>query len=271
MPDTLKPDSSSSPTTLQGSQKQPSQPSASSSSPFVRTHQDWTDDTLDALIVSSDVVGFYVPAYMLQAHSTVFRDIISGGLTEQTRAQSNSSTKHHTLELTDNSFETSTVVAWVLQLMEGTFDTKAFVEDQKAQTSPSLKKVKSFANKWDCRSVLDGLERAIITISCESHTEPFNKLAQFDILTVASDINRPHAGYAVLHHWDVPDSHERREYGPNSKAISKKKPLDLSGLSRYGFSLFSTDYLYALYKSRSQHPKDQKLRADAFLKHLEDP
>ncbi|TYJ51840.1 hypothetical protein B9479_007558 [Cryptococcus floricola] len=272
MPDTLKPDSSSSPTTLQDApQKQPSQPTASSSSPFVKTHQDWTDDTLDALIVSSDGVGFYLPAYMLQTHSTVFRDIISGGLTGQTRAQSNPSTKHHTLELTDKSFETSIVVAWVLQLMEGTFNTKAFVENQKNKTSPSLTRVKSFANKWDCRSVLDGLERAIITISFESHTEPFNKLAQFDILTVASDINRSYAAHAVLHHWDVPDSNEKREYYFYTVVITKTKPFDLDRISRYGFSLFSTGYIYAFYKSLRQHPTDQKLRANAFLKHLEDP
>ncbi|ODN96988.1 hypothetical protein I350_07965 [Cryptococcus amylolentus CBS 6273] len=273
MPDTLKPDSSSSPTTVQDApQTQPSQTTPTSSSPFVKeTHQDWTDDSLDALLASSDGVGFYVPAYMLQAHSTVFRDIISGGVTGQTRAQSDPSTKHRALELTDNTFETSTVVAWVLQLMDGTFDTKAFVEDQKSETRFSLTKVKSFANKWDCRSVLDGLERAIIAISCESHTEPCNKLAQFDILIVAADINRPYAAYAVLLHWDVPDSDEKREYGYSSVIITKKNPFNVDCLSRFGFSLFPTDYLYALHKSRRQYPTDQKLRADAFRKLLEEP
>ncbi|ODO01872.1 hypothetical protein L198_02600 [Cryptococcus wingfieldii CBS 7118] len=261
MPDTLEPDSSSSATTVQDApQKQSSQTTPTSPSPFVKeTHQDWTDDTLDALMVSSNGVGFYLPAYMLQAHSAVFRDIISGGLTGQTRAQSDPSTKHHTLELTDNSFETSSVVAWVLQLMHGTFDTNTFVEDQKAETILSLTKVKSFANKWDCRSVLDGLERAIITISCDSHTEPFNKLAQFDILTVASNINRPYAAYAVLLHWDAPDSDEKREYRYYETTITKKRPFDVTVLTRFGYSLFSIDYIYALHKSFRQHPMDQKL------------
>ncbi|TYJ51838.1 hypothetical protein B9479_007556 [Cryptococcus floricola] len=97
-----------------------------SPSPASKIHEGWKDDSLDALLVSSDGVGFYVPAYQLQAHRQVisihcaaFCDIITGPAKGQSLSGPSSSNSkgasgntHHTLELTDKSFETSRVVAW---------------------------------------------------------------------------------------------------------------------------------------------------------------
>ncbi|ODN75830.1 hypothetical protein, variant 2 [Cryptococcus amylolentus CBS 6039] len=255
--------------------EQSPQTTSASPSPASKIHEEWKDDSLDALLVSSDGVGFYVPAYKLQAHSTAFCDIITDHAKGQSSSSPSSSNSkgasgntHHTLELTDDSFETSIVVAWVLQLMDGTFDVKAFVEANKAKTLPILLNLKSFANKWDCRLVLDGLERAIVTISSRSSSEPFSKLEQFDILRVASNIDRPFAAYSVLLLWDMPEGSdgEKREYAHDNVIITKRKHFAINTLSKRGFNYFSPDYLYAFYKSSKKHAADQRLRADEFLR-----
>ncbi|ODO06040.1 hypothetical protein L198_01269 [Cryptococcus wingfieldii CBS 7118] len=141
----------------------------------VPAHPDWNDTSNGIRLVSSDDVAFFVPIYLLQTGSTVFREMFSVVVVQNPSSQTlsphpsaTSATQTHSIEMTDTEFETSGTIHMFLNAVQG-ISLRSYVNNvpvfDRVQVIESLLR---FAQKWESGPALAAYERVLMDEATKS-------------------------------------------------------------------------------------------------------
>ncbi|WVQ62875.1 uncharacterized protein L199_001024 [Kwoniella botswanensis] len=139
----------------------------------------YSDQGAEFTLVSSDSVAFKVHKYYLQAHSTVFRDMISNCDLDSHLNEEN----HNRLEFTDPQIEHSTTLTIFLNLVYN-----RPLNLSRDSLGP-FRNLIGFAKKYDCRMVLPTM-KSLARQFLDQYISPhyvFIVAAELDDIDLASD------------------------------------------------------------------------------------
>ncbi|ODO09559.1 hypothetical protein I350_03162 [Cryptococcus amylolentus CBS 6273] len=156
----------------------------------VTAHESWNDTSNEIRLVSTDGIAFFVPKYLLQAGSTVFRDMFS--VTQGAPAQSHSSsttkvTHHHTIEMTDDYFEGSDTILLFLDAVRGLpLSSQAQIRSKlDGEIVHALECLLQFAKKWDSDLTLAAYEMVLLHEATDCYWKD-SQLTPIDIFALAA-------------------------------------------------------------------------------------
>ncbi|ODN81100.1 hypothetical protein L202_03195 [Cryptococcus amylolentus CBS 6039] len=183
----------------------------------VPAHPDCNDTSNGIRLVSSDDVAFFVPIYILQTGSTVFREMFSLVVVQNPSSQTlsphpstTSATQTHSIEMTDTEFETSGTIHIFLNAVQGISLRSYIINDvpitDRVQVIESLLR---FAQKWESGPALAAYERVLMDEATKSFWKE-SCLEPLDIFALAALGDLTDVAALVIRHYH-PLSEEQEE------------------------------------------------------------
>ncbi|TYJ51850.1 hypothetical protein B9479_007568 [Cryptococcus floricola] len=228
----------------------------------------WSTDG-DTLLVSSDGTGFLVESYMLKAHSSVFRDMLSSN--DLLPSYSSAHSERARLDLPEDT-ENAATVKTVLSILDDGLMLPALVDDLERQSIPVLDNVLHFAKKWDMPFLSNHVE-SILSKALQHPEEERLSLGDIFILAARSDL--PHvASLAVarMSYWF--DQSDRPVKGVKTPRYTHWwHPEFMTGaaypcIKPSAFAMIPHRYMWSLLES-GKPTVDKSERGDEFLQSID--
>ncbi|ODO01863.1 hypothetical protein L198_02591 [Cryptococcus wingfieldii CBS 7118] len=249
-------------------------PTPSKSEPLLHHHSSADGDIL---LVSSNGTGFLIESYMLKAHSSVFRDMLSSN--DLLPSHSSSPSERARLDLSGDT-ENAATVKTVLSILDDGLTLRALVDDLKSQSIPVLHNMLHFAQEWDM-PFLSNHVQSILSKALQHPDDLIRQVAEErlspgDIFILAARSEMPHLArlaVARMSYWF--DESDRPEKGASPPIYTHWwHPGIKVGAASYpcikpsAFAMIPNKYMWSLLESG--HPTiDKSERGDEFLQSID--
>ncbi|TYJ55161.1 hypothetical protein B9479_004199 [Cryptococcus floricola] len=216
-----------------------------------KSSRKWNDPTVDEAlkVVSSDGMTFYVPAYLLKAHSVALREMIKD-LSPASSSLTNDSTPasadpSQTIAFTDDTIETSSVITFFLHTISGNRLITSIAGSPTTEYFPmTYHHTMLFAKKWNCPQAMRALELLLYCVtSMGQHNSYFKPL---DVFVIAAKHDLPHIAAKVIEVYKSSTGCLERPSGARWGLLPSDADFDLHSIPKEAWEEIPPKYTKAL-------------------------